>query len=113
MTFFEHDLVGKPVSTFPDHALTVRPGPKDANDDGADDEGKEDCPAADPDGAGGLAIHLVLRDLAVASPLFGIRGTHRTGSLLLAGSSLAQLLYACMTAAIQQTDKRTVNLSAP
>src|ERR1700754_2819971 len=52
--------------------LPVRPGPDDAEHDGADDEGKADGPAANADGADGLAMRLVLRDLAVAGLLLGI-----------------------------------------
>jgi hypothetical protein len=58
----------------------VRPGPEDADDDRADDEGQRDRPAADANGAGGFAL-LVLRDLAVAGLLLEV-GVLIAGPLL-------------------------------
>src|SRR5262249_34108985 len=53
------------------------PGPDNADADRCGGYGAEDSQAADPAGTGGLAMRLVLRDLAVADLLLGVGSAHR------------------------------------
>src|SRR6266566_7266937 len=54
---------GKPVPTFPDHALVVDQHPADGGE--ADDDSNRDRPYADPDVADDLPFGFVLGDLAI------------------------------------------------
>ena len=75
----------------------MRPCPDDADDDRADNEGNRDGPGADANAADYLAMHLILRDLAIAGFLLRLRIAHRPVPWFSAGASLPESAHACMT----------------
>src|SRR6266700_6004632 len=66
---------GKPVPTFPDHALVVDQHPADGGE--ADDDSNRDRPYADPDVADDLPFGFVLGDLAIPHLVLFVGVTHR------------------------------------